>query len=324
MKNVRKLLLLSCAATSLALAQGTVEGEKWKITSSMQMSGMSLPGNSSEICKQPGEDAVPIKTENNCEIYDVNRSGNVQSFKMRCTGEHAAEGSAQFTYLGPDHYQGKMQITTQGETMNMTYEGQKLGKCDGREMNLQAKKMLADAQKQQAAQDKMMVEECHKIAADASSVTFMQTTCKDPADLRTFCDAVKTHDKFKDFAEREQVAHPAAYGADAHPLTESAKMCGFTVDAQREMLCKSAEQGGNLQFIASQCPIQGAAIASAQCAGRRYTTINPTYRGFCATYARNQAQAQQTQEEAQPQTPMDKTKGLFNQGKKALGGLFRN
>ena len=55
MNHVWKVLLLTCAGTSLAMAQN-IQGEKWKITSSVQMGGMSMPGMSSEICKQPGDD----------------------------------------------------------------------------------------------------------------------------------------------------------------------------------------------------------------------------------------------------------------------------
>jgi hypothetical protein len=318
MRHVFKVLLLSCAGTSLALAQGAVEGEKWRITSKMQMAGMSMPGMSSEVCKQPGEDSVPIKTEDNCQVYDIARNGNVQSFKMRCTGKDAMEGSAQFTYLGADRYQGKMTINAQGETMNMEYEGQKLGKCDGGEMNLQAKQMQAQAQQQMATQEKLMVEHCHKTAAEATSPQLMQTLCKDPADVRTFCSATEAHDKFQDFAEQEKQATAQGHNVpEARPLSESARLCGFSVDARRDQLCTSAEQNGKLGFIASQCPVQGAALAQTHCAGRSYTSISNQYRNFCATFANSQTAAQD-------ESAVGKTKGLFNKGKKALGGIFSN
>jgi hypothetical protein len=317
MRYVLKALLLTCAGTSLAFAQGAVEGEKWKITSKMQMAGMSMPGMSTEVCKQPGDDSVPIKTEDNCQVYDIARVGNVQSFKMRCTGKDAMEGSAQFTYLGADRYHGKMTVNTQGETMNMEYKGQKLGKCDGGEINLKAKEMQAHAQQQLANSEKMMVEQCHKFAAEATSPQHMQTLCKDPADVQTFCSAINSHDKFQDFAKQEKdaVAHGATQ-AGARPLTESAQLCGFSVDARRDQLCSTAEQNGKLDFIASQCPVQGAALAQMHCAGRSYTSISSQYRNFCASFA-------QSQTAAQDETALGKTKGLFNKGKKAFG-LFTN
>lgn len=322
MKNVCTLLLLTCAGTSLALAQGSVEGEKWKITSSMQMSGMSMPGMSSEICKQPGDDSAPIKTEDNCQVYDMKRSGNVQSFKMRCTGKDAMEGSATFTYLGTDRYQGKMEMTAQGETMVMSYEGQKLGNCDGREANLQAKKMIAEGERQQKLADEQMKKSCHDLAAKAEGPGFLMM-CKDPADKRTYCEAVRKRENFLRLAKAEEqnVRHaPNNTSPDARPLTQSATLCGFSVAQEREGMCRLAEQEGDLDFIATQCPTQAAGIAAAQCAGRRYTAIAERYRGFCSQFASNQEQ----QQEQQPETAAEKTKGLFNKSKKALGGLFSN
>lgn len=324
MKNVCALLLLTCAGTSLALAQAP-QGEKWKITSSMQMAGMSMPGQSSEICKEPGQDTAPIKADDNCQIYDMQRNGNVQSFKMRCTGKDAMEGSAQFTYLGTDRYQGRMEMTARGETMVMTYEGQKLGTCDGGEANLRAKKMIAEGERQQKLADEQLKKSCHDLAAKAESPAFL-SMCKDPADKRTYCEAVRKPDNFLRLAKQEQNNlryAPNNTSPDARPLTQSGTVCGFAVEQEREGLCRLADQNNNLEFIASQCPTQAAGIAAAQCAGRRYTAIAERYRGFCSEFASNQSQGDQQQAQ-EPATPMDKTKGLFNKAKKGLGGLLSN
>lgn len=321
MKNVCALLLLTCAGT--ALAQQSVQGEKWRITSSMQMAGMSMPGMSSEICKEPGQDAAPIKTEQNCQIYDMQRNGNEQSFKMRCTGKDAMEGSARFTYLGSDRYRGRMEMTSQGETMVMNYEGQKLGTCDGREINLQARKMIAEGERQQQLAGQQMKESCRNLAAKAEGPGFL-SMCTDPADKQTYCEAVRKPDNFLRLAKQEEDNlryAPNNTSPDARPLTQSASICGFVVEKEREGMCQLADQNGNLDFIASQCPMQAANIAATQCAGRRYTAIADRYRSFCSQFASNQAQQDEQQ---QPGTPMDRTKGLFNKGKKALGGLFNN
>lgn len=324
MKNMCALLLLTCAGTSLAQAKDTIPGEKWKVTTSMQMSGMSMPGTSSEICKQPGDDAVPVKTEDNCQIYDMQRSGNVQSFKMRCTGEPSMEGSMQLTYQG-DRYQGKMDMTTQGEHMVVNYQGQKLGACDGSEANLVAKKMFAAADRQQQLANQQLIQECHRLAADAEGPAFFGM-CKDPADKQTYCDAVRKPENFQRLGEEEQRNarySPNNTSADARPLTESARVCGFALEQERDSQCKIAEQNGNLRFLATQCPAQAAGIAAAQCAGRRYTAISDRYRSFCSEYASTQPEQDQQQQQ-QPETPVNKTKGLLNKGKKALGGLFNN
>jgi hypothetical protein len=355
MKNVCALLLLTCAGTSLAVAQG-IQGEKWKVTNTMQMGGMSMPAQKSEICKQPGQDSEPpIRTDDSCQIYDMKRSGNVQSFKMRCTGENAAEGSAQLTYISPDHYKGKMEITTGGETMVMNYEGQKAGQCDGTEANFMAKKIMADAERQQKLAEQQMAHRCREMAAEANDPFFLMQ-CKDPADKRTYCDSARKPENFRRLSDQER--RNARYNVgnannpQAKPLTETARICGFDLAQQRDSMCKVAEQKNDLRFIATECPTQAAGLAAAQCAGRRYTAIAERYRSFCSEYASNQdeqqrqsrgsggvgvaGQAEQAVAEGQPQDPSqdpsqeqpqtngEKAKGLFNKGKKALGGLFSN
>ncbi|WP_157995312.1 DUF3617 domain-containing protein [Peristeroidobacter soli] len=344
MKKACALVLLTCAGTSLALAQG-IEGEKWKVTNQMQMGGMSMPGQTSEICKQPGDDSAPVRTDDSCQIYDNKRVGNVQSFKMRCTGENAAEGSAQLTYMGPDHYKGKMEITSGGETMVMNYEGQKVGKCDGSEVNFMAKKIQADAERQQKLAEQQMKQRCHEMAAEANDPFFL-AQCKDPADKRTYCDAVRKPENFRRLSQQERrAARFNPNDARAKPLTESARACGFSLEQERDSMCKLAEQKNDLNYIATECPTLAAGLAAQQCAGRRYTAINERYRSFCSEYASNQdeqrrqsraggesAQMDPTEQQAQeqpqdpeqPATTGEKAKGLFNKGKKALGGLFSN
>jgi hypothetical protein len=148
--------------------------------------------------------------------------------------------------------------------------------------------------------------------------------CKDPADKETYCAAVRKPENFLRLAKvEEDNLRYAAYAnnPDARPLTQTAQICGFVVEKEREGLCLTAERDGNLDFLASQCPKQAAGLAAAHCAGRRYTAIDARYRNFCSQYASSQSQqnAQQL-----PATPMDKTKGLLNKGKRALGGLFNN
>lgn len=321
MKHVWKGLLLSCAAASLALAQGATPGEKWRIKTTMQMSGMSMPGQTMEICKPTDADAVPVKTDDNCQVYDVKRAGNTQSFKMRCTGEEPVEGSAEFTYLGSDRYQGKMLMKMRGETMTMDYEGQKLGgACDAGALKRDVERMQAHAQQQQADSERMQAESCRKLAAEASAPSMMGTQCKDPEDIKTFCAAVVTHDRFADYAKAEKQARPEMNFPGARPLSEAAQLCGFQVETERARLCDSAEVNGKVGFIASHCPLQAQALARTHCAGRSYTTIGERYRNFCAEFASNQQEEQRRQEE---NSPAGKAKGLFNAGKKAFG-LFSN
>lgn len=319
MKHLWKGLLLGCAAASLAMAQGSTSGEKWRVKTSMQMAGMSMPGQTMEICKPLDTDSVPMKTDDNCRIYDVKRTGNTQSFKMSCTGEEPMEGSAEFTYLGADRYQGKMLMKMRGDTMTMDYEGQKLGgACDPGALSREVERMQADAQRQQADYEQAMANNCHKAAAEGSP--YVLTQCKDPADIKTYCSAVRTHDRFLGLSDADRKANPNANFPGSHPLSESAQACGFQVEVERTRLCETAEANGKLEFLAKECPGQAQALARLQCAGRSYTTISDRYRGFCAEFASNQREEERRQE---ANSPTGKAKGLLNAGKKAFG-LFNN
>lgn len=305
MKHAVSALIVTCLGISLAHAADAPPGEKWRVKTTMQMAGISMPGRSTEFCKQPGDDTVPVKTDKNCEVYDAKRSGNTQTFKMRCTGKEAMEGSGEFTYLGKDSYTGKMQVKAQGQEMTMAYEGQKLGACDGGETNLKAKEMIARGEKQRAEGERMQAESCHKMAAEGGSPEVMKQLCKDPKDKEVYCAAVQTHEKFLQLSKAEK-------GSSARPLQDAAAYCGFAVDTTRTKLCKNA--GENFDFLASECPIESAELAKAQCAGRKYTAISNKYRGFCSAYASEQ-------QEAEANTPTGKAKGLLQKAK-GIGGLF--
>jgi hypothetical protein len=174
-------------------------------------------------------------------------------------------------------------------------------------------RLMADADQQLALSQNAMAEECRKMAAAADQPRVMKEYCKDPADRATFCAAVQTRDKFLRLADMEQKA--AKMGHPDRQLTESATLCGFDREKVREQLCSIAETQEDLTFITSQCPMLGTALAQRHCAGRSYTSMSPKYRDFCASYAAANPQAQ---------TPAGKAKGLFNMGKKALGGLLDN
>lgn len=330
MKQTGKILLMAlCCAALPALGQGTPSGEKWQVSSSMQMAGMSMPAMSTEVCKQPGDDSVPMKTEKNCEVYDVKRSGNTQSFKMRCTGKEAVAGSGEFTYLGADHYKGTMQMSMQGQQMTMSMEGRKLGACDGKEINLQAKQMAATVQARseavQAQSTAAMAAACSKMATDpGTTAQLLQQGCKDPKDRAAFCTTFQTHDGFGRQAklQADVAANPSAGNAlGDHPLDDAGKLCGVDISATQAKLCVSAEGAGKLGFLAERCPTQAQALAKAQCAGRDYTSLPQKYRDFCTSYAARLGSAAADPGAAKPAeqpSAKDKAKNAL----KSLGGLL--
>lgn len=314
---LRFAVLALCGVSAAVSAQ--TPGEKWRVTTSMQMQGMSMPGQTSEICKTGGSDEPPMKTEKNCQMYDAKRSGNTQTFKMRCTGKDAMEGSGEFTYLGPDHYKGRMQVSAQGQQMTMNYEGQKLGACDGGEVNTKAKQMVEQAQQQSA---QMQRQQCHE-AAKAATMPSMMMNCKDPQDIKTYCSNFQTYKNFLSQADmqRASATQPQMMGMSGKPLDDSAKLCGTSVESVRSNLCSTAESKNELDFLVKECSAQALELAKAQCAGRNYTTVNEKYRGFCSNFASLMSKDGGSNESSSA-TSTGKTKGLLNKGKKAFGDLF--
>jgi hypothetical protein len=145
MNNYRVAGCLAIGAvlcSTLASADAPSGGERWQVTTTMQMRGMAMPPRTTLVCADPARgDAPPVSTQKDCEIYDATRVGNTQSFKMRCAWNHPMNGSAQIVYSG-DTYHGTMQMQMAQGDMAMTWDGRKLGRCDGTEANTHVRKAL--------------------------------------------------------------------------------------------------------------------------------------------------------------------------------------
>jgi hypothetical protein len=277
----RMTVLVGFTLVSLAGLAQAATGDKWRVTSSMQAMGMSMPGRTSEVCRQPGSDSPPVSDDKNCQMTNLSRSGNTQTIHMHCTGPHPADGDMTITYLGPDHYKGNMQVNADGQQMTMNYEGQKIGPCDGQEANLQAAQMASQINAQSNA---MMVAQCSQFAKDASAPSAM-ANCHDPNDIKTYCTNFQTYKIFGQQARQQQEMKQSGvnYGV-APPLDQSAQICGVNIEDVRAKLCTGAEGSAQWEFLAQQCPSQADALAKAQCTGRSYSSISDSYRSFCSSY----------------------------------------
>ena len=76
------------------------EGYKWKVTTSMQMGSMRMPGQTTTICRT-GEESPAIASKEGCETKDFQRSGKTETFRVVCTGEHAMEGTVKLMAAVP-------------------------------------------------------------------------------------------------------------------------------------------------------------------------------------------------------------------------------
>jgi len=278
---------LSLSGTALAAAAGAdippEPGEKWKVTTSMSMMGMTMPGMTSEICAPKNTDQAPVEANKDCQILDRRRSGNKETLHMRCTGKQKMEGTLELEYLAKDHYRGKMLAKMDEGEMTMNYEGQKLGgECDAAEM----KRKMAQLQGQANA---MTAKACADAAKNGQSVLFTgaNPACTDAQSRQAFCSAAQSHKNFLAISRSVGVGEtgggPAAKGKE---LQRTAALCGFKAEAVRTTLCSSAEGKNEWNFLVGECPSIADPLAKRECAGRGFTTpVAPKYRDFCSAYS---------------------------------------
>ena len=140
MRTLRRLLIgsvLSVAASAHAAGPGGMRPGLWETTIQSNMGGAKPFVTRACVTAKQLEDpkgAVPNinDAQMKCEQLDYKVNGSTVSWKLRCSGEMAMEGSGQMT-ASADSYSGKMDMTMkmQGQTMNMnqTMSGRRIGDC---------------------------------------------------------------------------------------------------------------------------------------------------------------------------------------------------
>lgn len=137
MKKILMLCLLLLAIPSMAHAGGSpnVEPGLWEITTTTHMQGMNIPPSTITQCITK-DDLVPRPGSQpgqaqDCEITDVNVSGDTVTWRMRCTGQGGTvEGEGSITYQG-DRFEGTstIHIIDAGMTMQSQMTGHRVGEC---------------------------------------------------------------------------------------------------------------------------------------------------------------------------------------------------
>lgn len=294
------LLAALCCIATAASAQGP--DELWEITTKVDMAGMSMPGQTTKMCKPKG-DRDPTKMgekdkNSDCKMTDLKQSGNRSTWKMVCTKPEPMTGTGDVTYSG-DKYDGtiKMSGKMDGESFSMTQviSGRKVGNCTYEDPS----KQVARAQAQSQA---MTDKECDKQIADLNPGSIFggqglpddMLYCKHrKAD---FCaNASKVSQQMKDEAGFEQVASKHRNWRDAM------KACGTDPNTVSAPACKAAVNKKNLKFVAEHCPVEGKALAQKHCAGMDYTAImSSDYREVCQKYTSELGKAKVGEGKAEP------------------------
>jgi len=294
---------LCCVAVGVAAADS---GDRYRVTTKMQMAGMSMPGKPVEVCtahaNPVSEQAIP--KDKDCDVQNFRIEGGKASYHVVCTGKNAMTGDGEMETL-PDGYRGSMKAQVQGQQITMSYEGKRIGGCDYATESPEAmgKAMTAQAC---AAQVNSIVS--HSMFVGPKAVCASYKT--------KFCANVD-----RTFAQAEDPAHFAesdrTYGGTAWAAVEA---CGGSRAAILAKACGRAESNGSFDFVGDYCPdlapkhcadadpnrngrflVQHCAdrartLAAQQCEGRGYTAMQSSpYRAFCHSYAAERLRARNTQ-----------------------------
>lgn len=171
---------------------------------------MSMPARTQPVCSPknaPADTPQGVPTQENCEEYDVQRTGTSLRWKLRCAGDPPASGSGEMHYPDKDHYSGQMRMKVGADEMQVKMRGKRLGTaCDAGQVN----KQIAAAQAQSAQH---MEEVCRNGVEAMSAYAFTGTAGIDcPARYKDqYCARLKSEAGF------DRVAEHGAAGQTAGP-----------------------------------------------------------------------------------------------------------
>lgn len=323
MKPTMKYVVLGAIACALAagaaLAQKTVQGEKWRAKMSMQSQGFSMPARTMEVCMPPGkpEEAAIKQDQNqnpNCTISNFRQSGNKTSADIKCTGDGAMEGRWEVEKLSETSMRGRMDAKTKDGDVSMQYEYTKLGTaCEVKDYS------DYKPPTQQVAQ---IPDTCQRAIdeADGTNATQLLATLLSPQHLsadgtslgdctkhksfRTFCSIVQSPAGFSnlEFTEWKNQDQPLSTDPNLaawektqrNPLSRAMQACGLGSgpDAVAKLQAKAvnvAEKenrwGFLLRYATDTYYPRIVATAKAECSGRAFTSAtNAKYLGLCRSY----------------------------------------
>lgn len=278
-KVMGKMILFAAALllAGSASVNAANTDELWEITNSMEMEGMSIPASTQNSCIAKNQPYKPEPEDKNCTVSDVRVSGSRTTWKMRCTGKDAMEGTGDMTKTAST-LKGVMTMKTQGEQMTMKMSGRIIGKCDYAAEQRKLNAMVAGAKAQQDD-------------ALAQSRELQRKSCEDAR--KSVSTNFSSYESFKE----QQSASPE--------LNSYLAKCKINLEASRKQLCAKATVNEH-EYAKKYCPDEYAAMKLQHCSGR-----SGSYRDLCDGMAGSSQM--DTAATANPaKSVIDGAKGLIN------------
>ncbi len=301
---------LHCTALVLVLASspgfGQEPGTLWDVTTSMEASGMKMPGMTQQVCTPVDAEGPEAMSgdDNRCQMSDIQRSPGKFSYKVKCPD---GSGTGEMIYQGKDSYTMQTTMTTDGDTMKMSMKGRRVGSCDASKL----KKQVAAAKAQSNA---ALAQACAGVPEQMLPAQLATLNC-DAKYKKQLCDRFGTKAGFRTAVLRRPMGEPIM---DSGTLLEVAKFCGVQAEPIRSRLCTDATTAEDFDFIGDACPDLAQSIAKRECAGRGFTSPPAEkYRAFCGDYARDMMQGDDASG-----SPEATKQDVLKEGAKRLKGLF--
>ena len=307
--------LAGLLSVSAVTAQAPEPGEEWQMTASMQMGGMSMPGQKTNQCVAVSQkNFAPEPPDPNCTSSVLSQTADTVTMRFSCTGKDAMEGTGTFTHTGKS-MKGQVNMKTRdGDEMLMNYSGVNTGKaCDAKAMERKVNALVAQGE----AQTAQFCTESASKGGQASMLFGKDPVCKDPKYKPMYCANIKDEKGYL-MLRSEQTMSRSANTQDLIPEIESA--CKVSMPAMKQQLCSNAEQRKSWKFMAQECEAEASTLAAAQCAGRSYTVVSQSpYKDFCSAYGMSGGQADAA---AQAPPAEEKAQDKIKRGLKGLKGAL--
>jgi hypothetical protein len=133
MVRILSIALLGIVGVQVtALADDKPAGELWQQTMTIEMTGMTMPSHTLEVCVPPGKaDEALSKPQGpgmngNCTVQDAKREGNRFTARFSCAGKQPVAGTIESVVEG-DHATGTITVSMNGQQMTMKTDSHKVG-----------------------------------------------------------------------------------------------------------------------------------------------------------------------------------------------------
>lgn len=270
--------ILLSASTSVFAAN---TDDLWEISNSMEMQGMAMPASTQTTCIAKNQPYKPEPEDKNCRVSDVRVAGNRTTWKMKCTGKDAMEGTGDMTKTATT-LKGLMTMTADGEHMTMKMNGRIVGKCDYAAEQKKLNAMVADAQ---AKGDEAL----------ARGRELQRKSCED---IRK---SISTKYSDYDYYAKYQKQTGVSPGGG---------QCKVDMEASRKQLCNKATVNER-EFAKEYCPDIYAAMKIQHCTGR-----SSSFRDLC-----DDAGSSSAMETSASQASDNPTKAILEGAKGLFKGL---